>query len=81
RSSSEIAPAVPEFAADPVPRIWNEEVRVPASPAIDPEGPFTIEEVPLPLPNPWNRNVRPSDFDFFPDGRLALVTFDGDVWT
>ncbi len=61
-------------------RIWKEEVRVPAPPAAPNKGVFLFEDVPLPLPNPWKRNVRPSDFDFFPDGRLALCTFDGDVW-
>jgi cytochrome c553 len=62
------------------PRVWKEEVRVPAPAAAPNEGALVFEDVALPLPNPWKRNVRPSDFDFFPDGRLALCTFDGDVW-
>ena len=41
---------------------------------------FVIDELPLPLPNPWRRNVRVAAVDFFDDGRAALVTFDGDVW-
>ncbi len=38
------------------------------------------ESIPLPKDNPYKRAVRPSAIDFFNDGRLALVTFDGDVW-
>ncbi len=41
---------------------------------------YVIDEIPIPVPNPWKRNVRFSGFDFFPDGRAALCTFDGDVW-
>ncbi len=66
---------------DPHPRIWERTVTTELNPGQVPgDGAFAREEIPLPLPNPWKRNVRPSDFDFFPDGRLALLTFDGDVW-
>lgn len=41
---------------------------------------FVIDEIALPVPNPWKRNVRLSGLDFFSDGRAALSTFDGDVW-
>lgn len=41
---------------------------------------FVADELSLPLPNPWNRNVRAADLDFFEDGRAAMVTFSGDVW-
>ena len=66
---------------NPPARLWKESVRLSVpSKGTSFNAPFIREEVPLPLPNPWKRNVRPSDFDFFPDGRLAMVTFDGDVW-
>ena len=39
-----------------------------------------IEEVGLPLPNEWKRNVRLSGFAFFKNGDAAISTFDGDVW-
>lgn len=42
---------------------------------------FVTDELSLPLPNPWDRNVRAADLDFFDDGRAALATFSGDVWT
>src|SRR5829696_2919425 len=41
---------------------------------------YVVDRVALPIPNPWRRNVRVSDVDFFRDGRAAAVTFDGDVW-
>ena len=43
---------------------------------------YVIDDIPLPLPNPWKRNVRLADIAFFPeaDGRAAAVTMDGDVW-
>ncbi|MFB6273445.1 MAG: ThuA domain-containing protein, partial [Salinibacter sp.] len=41
---------------------------------------FVTDELSLPRPNPWDRNVRVADVDFFDDGRAAVVTFSGDVW-
>jgi mono/diheme cytochrome c family protein len=41
---------------------------------------YRIEQIALPLENPWHRNVRLADIAFFSDGRAAGVTFDGDVW-
>lgn len=41
---------------------------------------FVLDDIPLPLQNPWERNVRLADIGFFRDGRAAAVTFDGDVW-
>jgi cytochrome c2 len=41
---------------------------------------YAVDNVPLPLDNPWRRNVRLADVAFLSDGRAAAVTFDGDVW-
>jgi len=41
---------------------------------------YVVDRIPLPEDNPQRRNVRPSGIDFFPDGRAAVVTYDGDVW-
>ncbi|MBM4015438.1 MAG: heme-binding protein [Planctomycetes bacterium] len=43
-------------------------------------GPFAVDVLTLPDTNPWLALVRPSGLDFLPDGRLALCTWDGDVW-
>ncbi|MDF1811135.1 MAG: hypothetical protein P1V20_02945 [Verrucomicrobiales bacterium] len=44
------------------------------------ENGFQIEEMALPMENPWQRNVRLSAFGFFKNGDAAISTFDGDVW-
>ena len=41
---------------------------------------YVVDRLTLPLQNPWRRNVRVADLDFFRDGRAAVVTFEGDVW-
>ena len=41
---------------------------------------YVLDDIPLPVENPFKRNVRLADIAFFRDGRAALVTFDGDVW-
>jgi mono/diheme cytochrome c family protein len=42
---------------------------------------YVIDDIPLPLDNPWKRNVRLADIAFLNDqGEAAAVTFDGDVW-
>lgn len=59
---------------------WPETV---ASQAILSKSPdaYVIDDIPLPVPNPWKRNVRLADIAFLNDkGNAAAVTFDGDVW-
>src|SRR5205085_10994261 len=41
---------------------------------------YVTDDIEIPVPNPWRRNVRLADIAFFSDGRAAAVTFDGDVW-
>lgn len=41
---------------------------------------YVVDRLTLPIPNPWRRNVRVVDIDFFEDGRAVVVTFEGDVW-
>ena len=43
--------------------------------------PYVVDDVQLPIDNPWRRNVRISDIQFLPDGTGIGVTLDGDVWT
>jgi hypothetical protein len=61
-------------------RRWPGAVKT--GPAVPPakDAAWVFDDLPLPVPNPWKRNVRVADLEFFPDGRAALVTFDGDVW-
>jgi mono/diheme cytochrome c family protein len=41
---------------------------------------FVVDDIELPVENPWRRNVRPGDIQFLSDGTGVLVTLDGDVW-
>ena len=41
---------------------------------------YLVDEIKLPLPNPWRRSIRLAAIDFFKSGRAAALTFDGDVW-
>ncbi len=41
---------------------------------------YVTDDIEIPVPNPWRRNVRLADIAFFSDGRAASVSFDGDVW-
>ena len=42
---------------------------------------YMIDNIPIPVPNPWRRNVRLADIDFLDDhGNAVAVTMDGDVW-
>lgn len=43
-------------------------------------GPFAVDRLTLPVPNPWNSYLRPSGVDFLSDGRAAVVSLSGDVW-
>ena len=60
-------------------RRWKEPVRLDLEGKKEAEA-LNFERIPLPLENPYGRAVRAAGIDFFKDGRLALVTFDGDVW-
>jgi len=45
------------------------------------DGPFAIDVLTRPANNPWLCRVRPTGFDFMPDGKRAVVAcWDGDVW-
>ena len=61
-------------------RRWPESVTTKTRRGAESQGTLTRDDLPLPNPNPWRRNVRFADMAFFPDGRAALCTFDGDIW-
>jgi cytochrome c551/c552 len=41
---------------------------------------YVVDDIALPVDNPWRRNVRLSDIQFLGDGTGVAVTIDGDVW-
>ena len=42
---------------------------------------YVMDDIPLPMENPWRRNLRLSDIAFFKDGSAVASAFDGDVWS
>jgi glucose/arabinose dehydrogenase/cytochrome c2 len=59
---------------------WTESVKTHATLATSQDA-YVLDTIPLPVPNPWKRNVRLADLAFLNDqGEAAGVTFDGDVW-
>lgn len=44
------------------------------------EGPFAADVLEAPKANPWLAQTRFTGLDFYPGGRMAVCTWDGDVW-
>jgi hypothetical protein len=42
--------------------------------------PYVIDDIKLPVTNPWKAQMFTSAFDFLPDGRAVISTFHGDVF-
>ncbi|MEM9281120.1 MAG: DUF6797 domain-containing protein [Verrucomicrobiota bacterium] len=61
-------------------RFWPESISTSQAFANGGNDAFVFDDISLPVPNPWNRNVRLAGFDFFRNGKAAFCTFDGDVW-
>ena len=74
------APEPPSSFTHGGPRRWPEALKTQAVLGRD-DGPFAVDVLTLPVSNPWLCQMRPSGFDFLPDGKTAAVcTWDGDVW-
>ncbi len=80
-ADSGAAPNVPVHAIpnEPPSARWPQEVAstVKISAGKDP---YVVDDVALPLANPWKRDVRIGDIQFLKDGTGVGVTVDGDVW-
>ncbi|MFO0868095.1 MAG: DUF6797 domain-containing protein [Pirellulales bacterium] len=62
------------------PARWPQKLTIPVTRSPG-SGPFEIDILTLPTSNPWLAQLRPTGFDFYPDGdRAAVCTWDGDVW-
>lgn len=77
-SETENKTDMPDFRDGGLPQ-WEETVLTRGKIAPDTSA-YVIDQLTLPIPNPWKRNVRVVDVSFFEDNRAALVTFEGDVW-
>ena len=58
---------------------WPEEVTTQAKLSTNNE-PYVVDNIPLPLDNPWKRNIRPGDIQFLKDGTGVVSALDGDIW-
>lgn len=61
------------------PARWPQQLETKATIGAD-KGPFAVDILTAPETNPWLAQTRFTGLDFFPDGRLAVCTWDGDVW-
>ena len=75
------APAIEPrpIPSDPAAPRWPREVTTRVTQSSNTNA-FVVDDVALPVENPWRRNVRPGDIQFLPDGTGVTVTLDGDVW-
>jgi hypothetical protein len=65
----------------PGPARWTKPITTQLEPGKDTGGPFVVDTLPLPYENPWGSLFFVTGVDFLPDGRIAICTAHGDVWT
>lgn len=58
---------------------WTQTLETPVQTGAD-DGPFATDTLTLPHSNPWLAQLRLTGLDFLSDGRMAVCTWDGDVW-
>ncbi len=61
------------------PARWPQKLTTPIETTFD-QGPFATDNIVTPDNNPWLAQLRLTGLDFYPDGRMAVCTWDGDVW-
>ena len=72
---------VPSALTKGGPAHWTQEVTVAGSLGKEtPDLPYAVDNVALPMDNPYKSWIRVGALDFFSDGRLAFTTWSGDVW-
>ena len=59
---------------------WKDVIETKGTIAPAGKAPYVVDDIGLPVDNPWRASIRFGGLDFFPDGRAALCTWDGDVW-
>jgi len=69
---------IPDFKKGS-PARWSEKVLTKGKVSPDTAS-YVLDQLTLPIPNPWRRNVRMVDLSFFDGDKAAGVTFEGDVW-
>jgi mono/diheme cytochrome c family protein len=77
--ADDAAAAAPQVTRERTGRRWDREVTTRITQSTS-KAAFVVDDVELPVENPWRRNVRPGDIQFLSDGTGVLITIDGDVW-
>ncbi len=72
--------SAPAYLVNGGPPRWTQTIETAITLGDAKSGPYTLDQIAPPEKNPWNASVRFAGLDFFPDGRAALSTWDGDVW-
>jgi hypothetical protein len=60
--------------------LWPETVETAGKLSEKVGEPYVVDDVKLPVINPWKAPMFTSAFDFLPDGRAVISTFHGDVF-
>ena len=60
--------------------LWPETVETAGKLSEKVGEPYVVDDVKLPVVNPWKAPMFTSAFDFLPDGRAVISTFHGDVF-
>lgn len=61
------------------PRRWPQKVQTAVALGKSVDG-YALDQLTVPLANPWGSWMRTTAMDFFSDGRMAVSTLSGDVW-
>jgi putative heme-binding domain-containing protein len=61
------------------PARWPQRLETLAARGPD-DGPFAVDALTAPESNPWLAQTRFTGLDFLADGRIAVCSWDGDVW-
>ncbi|MCW5558153.1 MAG: hypothetical protein KIT22_10030, partial [Verrucomicrobiae bacterium] len=61
------------------PARWTETVVTELKPGGE-DGPYVVDTLTEPFPNPYRTRTFIGGFDFLPDGRAVVAMFHGDVW-
>ena len=61
------------------PRRWPQKLQTAVAKGKSVDG-YALDQLTVPLANPWGSWMRTTAMDFFSDGRMAVSTLSGDVW-
>lgn len=61
------------------PTQWHETLRTVGYLGLQQDG-YALDTISIPTSNPWNAWLRTAAIDFYPDGRMLVTTYGGDVW-